>query len=118
MHRRLSRYAWLGAVLPATASAEGVGRPVPLPPDTQLNGRPCPATVSAEGAQLNGRPFPATVSAEGAQLNAPPSFCVLIIDIATTLHKALPRVKGENALWPTLCDGNCLVLLDRSGVVR
>src|SRR5262249_15998678 len=27
---------------PATASAEGVGRPVPLPPDTHPNGRPAP----------------------------------------------------------------------------
>src|SRR5262245_11415635 len=41
---------------PATAWTEGFGLPVPLPPDTQLNGRPYPATASAEGAQLNGRP--------------------------------------------------------------
>src|SRR5439155_19293014 len=39
---------------PATASAKGFGRPVPLPPDTRLNGRPCPATAWAEGGQLNG----------------------------------------------------------------
>src|SRR5205823_7772190 len=54
---------------PATASAEGFGRPFPLPPDTQFNGRPFPASVTAEGAQLNVPPFPASVTAEGAQLN-------------------------------------------------
>src|SRR5262249_53552485 len=58
---------------PATAWAEGVGWPVPLPPDTQLNGRPFPATAWADGGQFNGPPFPATASAEGAQLNVPPS---------------------------------------------
>src|SRR5262249_51530138 len=41
---------------PATAWAEGFGRPFLLPPDTQLNGRPFPATASAEGAQLNAPP--------------------------------------------------------------
>src|SRR5215510_15033341 len=47
---------YVSSSFPATAWAEAVGRPVPLPPDTQFNGRPFPATVSAEGAQLNGRP--------------------------------------------------------------
>src|SRR6266571_2252823 len=43
-------------LFPATASAKGVGRPVPLPPDTRLHGRPFPATAWAEGGQCNGPP--------------------------------------------------------------
>src|SRR6266705_4653537 len=43
-------------LFPATASAKGFGRPVPLPPDTRLNGRPFPATAWAEGGQCNGPP--------------------------------------------------------------
>src|SRR5262252_907250 len=35
-------WGWLKLPLPATACAEGFGWPVPLPPDTQLNGRPSP----------------------------------------------------------------------------
>src|SRR5262249_6412100 len=44
------------AALPATAWAVGFGRPIPLPPDTKLNGHPFPATASVEGAQLNAPP--------------------------------------------------------------
>jgi Transposase zinc-binding domain len=37
-------------VSPATVSAEGVGRPFPLPPDTQLNGRPSPGCRHGNGS--------------------------------------------------------------------
>src|SRR5262249_7383612 len=85
--------------------------PQPHRPTTRRHGPCLPLryrrrTGSHSAPHATAVPWPfssATASAEGAQLNAPPSFCVLTIDSATTLRKALPGVKGENAVLPTQC---------------